>query len=141
MRRTCETAAGSYRVHATLDGFDPVVRRIAVEAGGAAALDLTLSPSRLTESVVVTARRVEEEVQEVPIPVSVLSGKLVAESGAFNVNRLKEMIPTVQFYSSNPRIRLMGILLVSSKTKGPSASLAARAVAAVPEAPARDTPR
>ena len=28
---------------------------------------------------------------------------LVADSGAFNVNRLKEMIPTVQFYSSNPR--------------------------------------
>ena len=50
-----------------------------------------------------TARRVEEAVQEVPIPVSVLSGELVASAGAFNVNRVKELIPTVQFYSSNPR--------------------------------------
>ena len=50
-----------------------------------------------------TARRVEEVAQEVPIPVSVVSGELVADAGAFNVNRLKEMIPTVQFYSSNPR--------------------------------------
>ena len=27
----------------------------------------------------------------------------MADAGAFNVNRLKEMIPTVQFYSTNPR--------------------------------------
>src|SRR6185503_15298785 len=44
-------APGSYRVHATLDGFDAVMRRVAVEAGQSAALELTLSPSRLTESV------------------------------------------------------------------------------------------
>jgi len=30
-------------------------------------------------------------------------GDLVADAGAFNVNRLKEMLPTVQFYSTNPR--------------------------------------
>jgi hypothetical protein len=59
-------APGSYRVHATLDGFVSVVRRVAVEAGGVAAVDLTLSPSRLTESVVVTARRVEQVAREYP---------------------------------------------------------------------------
>ena len=32
-----------------------------------------------------------------------MSGELVADAGAFNVNRLKELIPTVQFYSTNPR--------------------------------------
>jgi outer membrane receptor protein involved in Fe transport len=42
--------------------------------------------------VVVTARRVEEQAQEVPIPVSVVRGDLVADAGAFNVNRLKEML-------------------------------------------------
>ena len=67
------------------------------------ASDITLEPARFTEGVVVTARRVEEVVQEVPIPVSVVSGNLVADAGAFNVNRLKELVPTVQFYSSNPR--------------------------------------
>ena len=34
---------------------------------------------------------------------SVVRGDLVSDAGAFNVNRLKEMIPTVQFYSTNPR--------------------------------------
>ncbi len=55
------------------------------------------------EQVTVTARRVEEEIQSVPIPVSVVSGEVVEKAAAFNVNRLKELIPTVQFYSSNPR--------------------------------------
>ena len=53
--------------------------------------------------MIVTARRVEEVAQEVPIPVSVVGGTLVDDTGAFNVNRLKEQIPTVQFYSTNPR--------------------------------------
>ena len=37
---------------------------------------------------------------------------MVTDSGAFNVNRLKEQIPTVQFYSSNPRnssIKIRGL--------------------------------
>lgn len=42
--------------------------------GGQATLDVTRSRSRLTESVVVTARRVEEVAQDVPIPVSVTRG-------------------------------------------------------------------
>ena len=98
-----DVAPGQYRVEATLDGFEPAVGRGAVDGRQAASIDVTLTPARLTEGVVVTARRVEEAVQEVPIPVSVLSGELVESAGAFNVNRVKELIPTVQFYSSNPR--------------------------------------
>ena len=53
--------------------------------------------------VIVTARRREETAQQVPIPINVISGKKAEESGAFNVNRLKELVPSVQFYSSTPR--------------------------------------
>ena len=55
------------------------------------------------EDVVVTARRREERVQEVPIAVSVIDGEQLAESGAFNTNRLQQLQPSLQFYSSNPR--------------------------------------
>jgi len=101
--RAAELPPGRYRVEATLDGFEAATRQVAVAIAQTAAADVTLSPSRLTESVVVTARRVEEVAQEVPIPLSVVDGKLAADTGAFNVNRLKELIPTVQFYSTNPR--------------------------------------
>jgi iron complex outermembrane receptor protein len=94
--------SGGYRVAVSLDGFETVERRV-VLAGQPVTSDVTLSPARFSQSVVVTARRVEEVAQDVPIPVSVVRGDLVSDAGAFNVNRLKEMIPTVQFYSTNPR--------------------------------------
>lgn len=56
----------------------------------------------LTE-VVITSRRRVETAQNVPIPISVVGGAQVEATGSFNVNRLKELIPTVQLYSSNPR--------------------------------------
>jgi iron complex outermembrane receptor protein len=96
-------APARYRVEAVLDGFETAVSRISLAAGQTVASDATLNPERFSQSVVVTARRTEEVAQEVPIPVSVVRGDLVADAGAFNVNRLKEMLPTVQFYSTNPR--------------------------------------
>ena len=101
--RTAALSAGRYRVEVTLDGFETVARQTAVAADQTASVDVTLVPSKLTEAVVVTARRVEEVAQEVPIPLSVVDGKLANDAGAFNLNRLKELIPTVQFYSTNPR--------------------------------------
>ena len=53
--------------------------------------------------ITITARRREETAQEVPIPINVISGKRADDAGAFNVNRLKELVPSVQLYSSNPR--------------------------------------
>ena len=55
------------------------------------------------DEIVVTSRRRKEAVQDVPIPITVIGGARVAETGSFNVNRLKEFIPSVQLYSSNPR--------------------------------------
>src|SRR5262245_48846087 len=63
----------------------------------------TLQPEVDDVISVTGARRREEAVQEVPIPVSVVDGELITEAGAFNVNRIKELVPAVQFYSSNPR--------------------------------------
>jgi iron complex outermembrane receptor protein len=101
--RTTALVPGPYRVETVLDGFETAVRRVVVAVDQTPSVDVTLEPARFTQSVVVTARRVEEAAQDVPIPVSVVRGDLVADAGAFNVNRLKEMIPTVQFYSTNPR--------------------------------------
>src|SRR6187549_649508 len=55
------------------------------------------------DTVVITSRRRREVLQDVPIPISVIGGKQIEDAGAFNVNRVKEFVPTVQLYSSNPR--------------------------------------
>ena len=96
-------AAGAYRVEAVARRLRDRGARVALDAGQSLAVELTLAPAGFTEGVVVTARRSEEVAQDVPIPLSVVSGRLMNEAGAFNVNRLKELIPTVQFYSTNPR--------------------------------------
>jgi iron complex outermembrane receptor protein len=59
--------------------------------------------------VTITSRRRQESAQAVPIPISVIRGGLVEDAGAFNVNRLKELVPTVQLYSSNPRNTTLNI--------------------------------
>jgi iron complex outermembrane receptor protein len=100
---TGRTLAGRYRVEISR-WFKAVVCQTVVATDQTAATDSRWLP--LTEAVVVTARRVEVA-QEVPIPLS-LSTEDRSRAGAFNVNRLKELI-AVQFYSSNPRNSVINI--------------------------------
>ncbi|MFY7909503.1 MAG: TonB-dependent receptor [Emticicia sp.] len=59
--------------------------------------------------VVVSSRRRQEAVQDIPIPISVIRGATAEDAGAFNVNRLKELVPTVQLYASNARNTTLNI--------------------------------
>lgn len=55
------------------------------------------------DTVIITSRRRREILQDVPIPITVISAGQVEDAGAFNVNRVKEFVPSVQLYTSNPR--------------------------------------
>lgn len=77
-------------------------------------LQITISTGeeKILSEVVVTSRRRIEKAQDIPIAVSVITGKQAVQTGAFNVNRIKELVPSVQLYSSNPRntgINIRGI--------------------------------
>ena len=71
-------------------------------------IELESSEASLRE-LVVTSRRRAEKLQEVPIPISIVRGVAIEDAGAFNVNRLKELVPTVQLYASNPRNTTLNI--------------------------------
>ncbi len=66
-------------------------------------LEITLQVDNLLDEIIVSSRRRNETPIEVPIPVTVVGGSYIADAGAFNVNLLKEVVPSVQLYSSNPR--------------------------------------
>jgi iron complex outermembrane receptor protein len=53
--------------------------------------------------IIVTARRRAETAQDVPIAISVVGGEAIDATGSFNVGRLQQLTPTLQYYSSNPR--------------------------------------
>jgi iron complex outermembrane recepter protein len=74
-----------------------------------APLEVKLADDNLLPELVITSRRRKETAQDVPIPISVLNAALIENSGAFNVNRVKELIPSVQLYSSNPRNTTLNI--------------------------------
>ncbi|MCK9542739.1 MAG: TonB-dependent receptor [Novosphingobium sp.] len=59
--------------------------------------------SAASDEILVTARRRQETSQEVPLAISVIGGEHIDNTGAFNVGRLQQLTPTLQFYSSNPR--------------------------------------
>lgn len=84
-------------------------KELEITGASDAALEIALTPSNELTEVVITSRRRIESAQSVPIPISVVGGPQVEATGAFNVNRLKELVPTVQLYSSNPRNTTLNI--------------------------------
>src|SRR5262245_26928231 len=55
------------------------------------------------QNVIVTARRREERSQDVPLAIAVLDAQAIDSRGTFNVGRLQQLQPSIQFYSSNQR--------------------------------------
>ncbi|GAA5042650.1 TonB-dependent receptor [Marivirga lumbricoides] len=86
-----------------------------IELTGNRQIEIYLNPaaSSLNE-VTVTARRRNEEVQEIPIPISVIGARELDNAVSFNVNRVKELLPSVQLYSSNPRNTTLNIRGIGS---------------------------
>lgn len=59
--------------------------------------------------LVISSRRRTETAQKVPIPIAVIGSAQIEQTGTFNVNRVKELVPSVQLYSSNPRNTTLNI--------------------------------
>ncbi|RZL50267.1 MAG: TonB-dependent receptor, partial [Pedobacter sp.] len=74
-----------------------------------APLELVLVEDALLDQIVVTSRRRSEVLQDVPIAITVIGGQAAENAGAFNVNRLKELVPSVQLYASNARNTTLNI--------------------------------
>ncbi|TDG36930.1 TonB-dependent receptor [Pedobacter changchengzhani] len=74
-----------------------------------APLDFGLIENDQLDQIVVTSRRRSEVLQDVPIPITVIGGQAAENAGAFNVNRLKELVPSVQLYASNARNTTLNI--------------------------------
>jgi len=60
-------------------------------------------PGAEGSAIIVTARRSTETAQEVPLAISVIGGDHIDNTGSFNVGRLQQLTPALQYYSSNPR--------------------------------------
>src|SRR5262245_42838714 len=86
--------------------------RQVLAAAGASAIGLTMAPGAFAqepaeepqglEEVIVTARKVEENLQQTPIAVTVLSGEQLADRQINNTNVLDQVVPNLQFANNAP---------------------------------------
>ena len=89
---------------ASMPAAPPVEPPPAAQEDAATAATGRLGPAQPAGGdIVVTARRRTESVQTVPLAVSVIGGTALSDTGAYNVSRLTQIQPTLQFYSTNPR--------------------------------------
>jgi iron complex outermembrane receptor protein len=53
--------------------------------------------------ILVTARRREENSQDVPVAISVIGGETLEHTGNFTLNQIQQLVPSLQIASFNPR--------------------------------------
>ncbi len=74
------------------------------EGLGLAAANAEVAASEDTgDVVVVTARRREENAQEVPIALSVVGAEQIEQTGSYTLGQIQQLVPSLQVFSFNPR--------------------------------------
>jgi iron complex outermembrane receptor protein len=62
-----------------------------------------------SDAIVVTARRRAENLQDIPVAVAVVGGEALDAQGTYNISKLTQLQPTLQFFSTNPRNTFINI--------------------------------
>jgi iron complex outermembrane recepter protein len=76
---------------------------VAAEDAAAAASEGIVGAEEVGEPIVVTARRREENSQDVPVAISVVDAGTLDRTGNFTVNQIQQLVPSLQVASFNPR--------------------------------------
>jgi iron complex outermembrane receptor protein len=82
---------------------DPAYADEVVAGTASAGADAYAADVEYGEAIVVTSRHREENSQDVPIAISVVSAETLERTGNFTVNQIQQQVPTLQISSYNPR--------------------------------------
>lgn len=74
------------------------------------------------DEITVTSRRREENLQDVPLAISVVAGELLDNTGTVNTQSLASLVPTLYYNSANPRNTAYTIRGLGSNTLSVSAA-------------------
>ena len=95
----------------------PRFARIALFGASALAIGISAPAAAQVEEIIVTAQKVEENVQDVPIAITAVSGDTLIESGTNSLEELGQLVPSVTFRkgttNANSAVILRGVGTVS----------------------------
>lgn len=107
---------GQYTLRAERDGFSALdIPGIVLTAGDPVVLRVQLKVASLTEDVVVTARKREERLQDVPASIAAASAQTLSDLNVVSMTELDAVAPGLTFvtnpsrFGSGPSIALRGI--------------------------------
>jgi len=97
-----QVPAGTYRLVITHINFDPWYQTVSIQPSQASALDARLTEASNTLSdIVVTATRTERSVDEVPMPVQVITKEQIDQIGSFRLNEVLQEQTGLQMISDH----------------------------------------
>lgn len=93
------------------------IARIALFSASALAIGISAPAAAQVDEIIVTAQKVEENVQDVPIAITAISGEALIDSGTNNLEDLGQLVPSVTFRkgttNANSAVILRGVGTVS----------------------------
>lgn len=75
----------------------------ALEAPASVLVDSGVDAGSDANAIVVNARRRDEDAQDVPIALSVISAEALDKTGNFTLGQVQQLVPSLQVFSFNPR--------------------------------------
>jgi iron complex outermembrane receptor protein len=84
--------------------LSPIAIAVVAALAAAPAANAQDSGAGGLEEIIVTAQKREQKLQEVPIAVSVVSGSQVEAVGGFNVESLKQLVPSLNIRKTNTQL-------------------------------------
>jgi iron complex outermembrane receptor protein len=94
---------GSAAVLALVAATPALARDDTAASEEAAAVNEAAGAEEVGEPIVVTARRREENSQDVPVAISVVDAGTLDRTGNFTLNQIQQLVPSLQVASFNPR--------------------------------------
>ena len=113
-------AVGSYRLTASLSGFDPGTAELQLAAGQSATRDFSLNLASFYESITVTAQKREQEILDVPMSITAVTGTNIQDQGVTQLAEIVATIPSLSIVETGPGTQRAQIRGISSPQNLPT---------------------
>lgn len=113
---------GGYRISASLTGFRQADATFDIAAGQQLTRDFSLDPA-FFESITVTAQKREEQILDVPMSITAVTGQTIQRAGVTRLQDISATVPGLSMIDTGPGFQRIQIRGISSPLNLPTVGL------------------